>query len=111
MHKLLELTVTERQKKLIAYIQETVTKAVGISVSELDIHQPLNYLGIDSLIATKLRNQLRTDLEVEVPVVQFMQDLNIVDLATQLSEQITSENWKNTSQKIMNDDDLLEGEL
>jgi acyl carrier protein len=106
-----EVTVIERQEMLIAYIQETVTKAVGISVSELDVQQPLNYLGIDSLIAVKLRNQLRTDLEVDVPVVQFMQDFSVVDLATQVSEKLISENREYTSQQAMNDDDLLEGEL
>ncbi|MEH2272122.1 MAG: acyl carrier protein [Nostoc sp.] len=111
LQQLLEITVIERQEMLIAYIQQTVTKAVGISVSELDVKQPLNYLGIDSLIAVKLRNQLRTDLEVDVAVVQFMQDLSVVDLATQVSEQIISENREDTSQKAMNDDDLLEGEL
>jgi acyl carrier protein len=111
LQQLLEVTVIERQEILIAYIQETVTKAVGISVSELDVQQPLNYLGIDSLIAVKLRNKLRTDLELDIPVVQFMQDFSVVDLATQVSEQIISENREDTSRKAMNDDDLLEGEL
>ncbi|MCC5633881.1 acyl carrier protein [Nostoc sphaeroides] len=111
LQQLLKITVIERQEMLIAYIQQTVTKAVGISVSELDVQQPLNYLGIDSLIAVKLRSQFRTDLEVDVPVVQFMQDSSVVDLATQVSEQIISQNREDTSQEAMNDGDLLEGEL
>ena len=114
-HKLLqqltEETASERQVILIAYIQEQIAKAVGISASQLDVQQPLNYMGIDSLIAVKLRNRLRTDLEVDVPAVKFMEDTSVVNLATQLSQQILPKEREHLSQKVISDDDWLEGEI
>ncbi len=111
LQQLRKVTVDERQLMLITYIQEQITKALGIHPLELDIQQPLNYMGIDSLIAVKLRNQFRNELQVEVPVVEFMQNTTIVNLATQMHEQIISENRGYSSLKAMNNQDLLEGEL
>ncbi|MBO3457407.1 non-ribosomal peptide synthetase [Aetokthonos hydrillicola Thurmond2011] len=97
LQKLTQVSANERKDLLITYIQEQIAKAVGISASELDVEQSLNYMGIDSLIAVKLRNQLRTDLEVDIPVVKFMEDSNIINLATQVSEQILCEDKEDLS--------------
>ena len=111
LQKLIEATASERQVILIAYIQEQIAKAVGISASQLDVQQPLNYMGIDSLIAVKLRNRVRTDLEVDVPAVKFMEDTSVVNLATQLSQQILPKEREHLSQKAISDNDWLEGEI
>ncbi|MBW4508528.1 MAG: acyl carrier protein [Scytonematopsis contorta HA4267-MV1] len=83
-----QITVTERQSILKAYIQEQVASFVGINPSEIDLQQSLKYLGIDSLIAVKLRNKLRTDLGVDVPAVKFLEDSTVASLATLVSEKI-----------------------
>lgn len=111
LQQLLEATASERQAMLIAYIQEQIAKAVGISASELDVQQPLNYMGIDSLIAVKLRNRLRTDLEVDVSAVKFMEDSSVASLATQLNEHLLAEDRERFKGKVMSDDDWLEGEI
>jgi acyl carrier protein len=88
------------------YIQEEISKAIGIDTSELDVEMSLNYLGLDSLIAVKLRNKFRKDLELDIPAVKFLEDTNVASLAklvTELSE--------NADSKIENDDEWLEGEL
>jgi aryl carrier-like protein len=59
LQRLTQGTAIESQALLTTYIQEQVAQAIGISASQLDIQQPLNYMGIDSLIAVKLRNRLR----------------------------------------------------
>jgi aryl carrier-like protein len=111
LQRLTEATASTRQVILIAYLQEQVAKVIGISPPQLDVQQPLNYMGIDSLIAVKLRNKLRTDLEIDVPAVKFMEDSSVTNLATQLSEQILCEDKENLSPKVMSDDDWLEGEI
>jgi acyl carrier protein len=83
-----EIAVSDRQALLRAYIQAQIATSIGIDTSQLDAQQPLNYLGIDSLIAVKLRNQLRTDLEVDVPAVKFMEDSSVASIATLIGEQI-----------------------
>ncbi|NET51831.1 MAG: hypothetical protein F6K09_24975, partial [Merismopedia sp. SIO2A8] len=88
LQRLTEITASERQALLRTYIQEQVAKVIGISASELDVQQPLKYLGIDSLIATKLRNRLRNDLAVDVPAVKFMEDSSIANLVTLVDQKL-----------------------
>ncbi|WP_414541454.1 acyl carrier protein [Nostoc sp. CCY0012] len=88
------------------YIQEEIAKVIGIETSELDVEMSLNYLGLDSLIAVKLRNKFRKELEVDVPAVKFLEDTNVVSLAILVDELSV-----NADSKIENDDEWLEGEL
>ncbi|MEH1980838.1 MAG: acyl carrier protein [Nostoc sp.] len=85
LQRLTQWTAIESQALLTTYIQEQVAQAIGISASQLDIQQPLNYMGIDSLIAMKLRNRFRTDLEIDVSAIKFMEDASIASLAIELS--------------------------
>ena len=73
-------TEAERKEILVAYLQEQIAKLVGIETSDVEEQEPLQYLGIDSLIAVKLRNRLRTDLSVDVNAVKFMADASLGDL-------------------------------
>ncbi|MEH1866683.1 MAG: acyl carrier protein [Nostoc sp.] len=88
------------------YIQDEISKAIGIDTSELDVEMSLNYLGLDSLIAVKLRNKFRKDLELDIPAVKFMEDTNVASLAI-----LVNDLSENANSKIENDDELLEGEL
>ncbi|MBF2006757.1 MAG: acyl carrier protein [Chlorogloeopsis fritschii C42_A2020_084] len=88
------------------YIQDEIAKLIGIDTSELDVEMSLNYLGLDSLIAVKLRNKFRKDLEVDIPAVKFMEDTNVASLAI-----LVNDLSENADSKIKNDDEWLEGEL
>ncbi|MBE9033577.1 acyl carrier protein [aff. Roholtiella sp. LEGE 12411] len=88
------------------YIQDEIAKVIGINTSQLDVKMSLNYLGLDSLIAVKLRNKFRKDLEVDIPAVKFLEDTNVVSLAI-----LVNDLSENAESKIENDDEWLEGEL
>ncbi|PMB52082.1 hypothetical protein CEN39_11730 [Fischerella thermalis CCMEE 5201] len=88
------------------YIQDEIAKVIGIDTSELDVEMSLNYLGLDSLIAVKLRNKFRKDLELDIPAVKFLEDTNVARLA-----KLVNELSENADSKIENDDEWLEGEL
>jgi acyl carrier protein len=88
------------------YIQDEISKVIGIDTSELDVEMSLNYLGLDSLIAVKLRNKFRKDLELDIPAVKFLEDTNVASLAI-----LVNELSANADSKIENDDEWLEGEL
>ncbi|MEH1964879.1 acyl carrier protein [Nostoc sp.] len=88
------------------YIQDEIAKVIGIETSELDVKMSLNYLGLDSLIAVKLRNKFRKDLEVDIPAVKFLEDTNVATLAI-----LVNDLSENADSKIKNDDEWLEGEL
>lgn len=83
-----EITPSERQEILGNYILVRIAKAIGISPSEIDIQQSTKHLGIDSLIAVKLRNQLRSDWSVDLAAVKFLEDFSLYDLAVLLEELI-----------------------
>ncbi|KST68529.1 acyl carrier protein [Mastigocoleus testarum] len=83
-----EITPSERQDILGTYMQNQIAKAIGISPSEIDMQQSTKHLGIDSLIAVKLRNQLRNDWSVELAAVKFLEDFSLFDLAVLLEELI-----------------------
>ncbi|MCP4702330.1 MAG: amino acid adenylation domain-containing protein [Gammaproteobacteria bacterium] len=84
LQRLQEAPAAERQTLLTAYLQERTAAALKLNASQLDEDQPLNNLGLDSLMAVELRNRIKTDLDVDVPVVKFMQGFSIVNLAAQI---------------------------
>ncbi len=86
LKNLKNITESERRKILVAYLQEQIAKLVGIETSDIEEQQPLQYLGIDSLIAVKLRNRLRADLSVDISAVKFMADASLTDLVVAVSQ-------------------------
>jgi acyl carrier protein len=87
------------------YIQEEIAQVIGIETSDLDVEMSLNYLGLDSLIAVKLRNKFRKELSVDVPTVKFLEDTNVANLAILVDELSANAELK------IDDDEWLEGEL
>lgn len=109
-----EIIKSERQEFLGAYICRNIAKAIGISSSEIDMQQSIQYLGIDSLIAVKLRNKVRTDWLIDLAAVKFLDDFtvgNLVMLADEQIEKVCQQNGENLNSQVINDDDWLEGEI
>ena len=127
LEKWAEINPSERQEILGIYIRFQIGKAIGIDPSEIDMQQSVKYLGIDSLIAVKLRNQLRSDWSVDLAAVKFLDDFSLCDLAVLLEEQIRNmepnswvsdlalekeakdKDWEPVTE--INDGDWLEGEI
>ncbi|MEM6404915.1 MAG: beta-ketoacyl reductase, partial [Cyanobacteria bacterium P01_D01_bin.116] len=87
--RLKAVSISEREKLLITYLQDEVTQILGMNASQIDMQQPLNTMGIDSLTALELKNRLQTDLGVDLPIIKFMEDISTTDLVTQVNEQLT----------------------
>jgi malonyl CoA-acyl carrier protein transacylase len=81
---------TEHSKIITVYIQELVANVIKMNVSQLDIQQPLNMIGIDSLMAVELSNSIRTQLSVEVRIGEILAGVSIFELATLVTEQRTN---------------------
>jgi NAD(P)-dependent dehydrogenase (short-subunit alcohol dehydrogenase family)/acyl carrier protein len=81
----------ERRRLLQSYLAEQVARVLGLSPSQLDLQQPLNYLGLDSLMAVELKNRIALDLKVNVPVAKFLQGLSVDQAVTQVLEQLAEE--------------------
>ncbi len=83
--KLLAAEPGERQRLVEAFLTEQIARVLRCSPSKVDVHQPLNRLGIDSLMAVELKNRIEADLEVAVPVTALLQGPSLAQLAGQLT--------------------------
>lgn len=81
--QLLAVEPEERRRRLESDFSQLLAWLTGISVSELDLHQPLYNLGIDSLMSADLRRRIEVNLEVIVPVEYFAQ-LSVDQFFTQI---------------------------
>jgi acyl carrier protein len=81
----------QRLQLLQSYLGEQVARVLGLSVSKVDVQQPLSNLGLDSLMAVELKNRIAVDLGVNVPMVTFLQDFSVAEAAPQVLEQLTGQ--------------------
>ncbi|NEQ02898.1 SDR family NAD(P)-dependent oxidoreductase, partial [Moorena sp. SIO3F7] len=89
LEQLKSVSQSEREKILIVYIQKKAARVLGIKNHLIvDIDKPLNQMGLDSLMSIDLRNQIQSDLEVDVPITTFMEGISIATISNQLNEQL-----------------------
>lgn len=78
----------ERQGLLEAYLREQLARVLGLSPANLDLHQPLNRLGLDSLMAVEMKNRIELDIGVLIPIVRLLQGPSLAQIAEQLARQL-----------------------
>ena len=67
-------TEPEKRRGLVeGFLVEQIAQVLKCSPSKVDAHQPLNRLGIDSLMAVELKNRVEADLETSLPVTVLLQ--------------------------------------
>ena len=89
LSELKKLSATARENKLNHYLQDCVAKVLGMRTNQIDVEQPLMSMGVDSLMAIEIRNQVQTDLEVDIPISKLMEDVNLTTLVIELNDQLT----------------------
>jgi acyl transferase domain-containing protein len=81
----------ERQTLLADYLHELVAKVLRIQRSRFDLQQPLNTLGMDSMIAIELKNQIDHHLRVNISVVDLLQGSSVMLITSRLLPQLAFE--------------------
>jgi amino acid adenylation domain-containing protein len=84
------LAPAERQPALEGYLTAQLARALGITAATIDRQRPITTLGIDSLAAVEVQYQLETDLSISVPMVTFLKDRSIVELAAEIAPQLAA---------------------
>src|SRR5262249_25466714 len=69
----------ERRNLLLTFIQQQVMKTLGIT-APFDTAQPLNELGLDSLMSVTLVNRIEATLGVRISAVQLIQGPSVARL-------------------------------
>lgn len=70
-------------------LQQDVMEVLGLS-GRIDLRQPLNELGLDSLMSVNLVNRLEATLSISVPVAKLIQGPSLEQLADSLFPELTA---------------------
>jgi acyl carrier protein len=106
--KLQQSSLGDRYSLLIAYLQQKVGKAFGLNSSQVDPQQPLNNMGLDSLMAVELRNAILSDLKVEIPIEKFLEGCNLLQLNNFLLEQLALESLMSSENSSPDQSEAME---
>ena len=87
---LLNAPVPERLTLLTQYLQRTAERALQLSSYPVELDQPLSSLGLDSLTGFDLKNQLESRFGVQISISDLFAGATLSQLATQISQQLTS---------------------
>jgi acyl transferase domain-containing protein/NAD(P)-dependent dehydrogenase (short-subunit alcohol dehydrogenase family) len=83
-----DLPFTERQDRVLACIRGQVANVLRLAPDDVDVGQPLNKMGLDSLMAMELRNRVRVDVGLDVPIITFLEEISVADLGAQLNRRL-----------------------
>jgi acyl carrier protein len=81
----------ERQQFVSTQIRDQLARVLGMSPAKVDIEQPLLNLGLDSLMAVEIGNQIQAMVGVDVPTMKFMEGLSIAGLSAYVIQQLSVE--------------------
>jgi acyl carrier protein len=81
----------ERQGLLERYFRSQLARVLRLDAAVIDVHQPVNTLGLDSLTTLELKNALGESLGVYVPVTQFLGGVSVATLASQVLTELTQQ--------------------
>jgi phthiocerol/phenolphthiocerol synthesis type-I polyketide synthase D len=84
-----ELHAADVDRVVTARLRKRISAVMGFSGDgAIETDQPLTGLGMDSLMAVRMRNTVRADFGVEPPVALILQGASMADLAVDLIRQL-----------------------
>jgi acyl-CoA synthetase (AMP-forming)/AMP-acid ligase II/acyl carrier protein len=87
---ILALSPRVRQERLELHFREQFARLLHLEPAAVNLHQPVNTLGLDSLTTVELKHTLERTFGVALPVTSFLQGASLAQLATQVIEQMTA---------------------
>ena len=82
----------ERDSLMQAYLSQYITKILGLAGSKtarLNASQPLNRLGMDSLMALEIKNLIEKNLSVSIPISNLLGGSSLADLTKLALDQLS----------------------
>ena len=77
-----------RRPLVEAYLKEQAARVLGLDPAGLASHQPLDTLGLDSLMAIELKNSVESGLGVALPIADLLQGPTIDGLTGQVLDRL-----------------------
>lgn len=85
---LLSSPIETRTPRLIAFLRSVVAQALSMAPMQIDPDQPLQSLGIDSLMAVELQHRFETDLGVVIQMSDLLAAHSLRQLVVQILDRI-----------------------
>lgn len=70
------------------FLHGRVADIMGLTVSEIPTDKPLDGLGLDSLMAFELRDELERKLHITIPIELFLEDITLDDFSRIVEEKL-----------------------
>ena len=77
--QLMRLSDEARRRELLQHIRSRVAEILESHVDDVPIDQPLDTLGLDSLMAFELREEIKQSINIDVSLEVFLQDVTLSD--------------------------------
>jgi hypothetical protein len=101
VHDILKADEATLPSLLETYILDHLARAMGTSPARIDVQQPLLNLGVDSLIAVAVRNQIHADLGVSVPFMKLLPSASVKALTAYVAEQVVESGRSKCSETVV----------
>ncbi|ABX04516.1 MAG TPA: type I polyketide synthase [Herpetosiphon sp.] len=91
VQELLLLEPEQRQTRLEMHLRDVIATVLRLDRSRIDLDQPLNRLGLDSIMAVELKNRIEVDLGVSLSIVELLQGASIAQLTQRILPSIAEQ--------------------
>lgn len=89
--RVLETPQPERPALLQEYFLQQIARVTELDPAKIDPEQPMNTLGLDSLMAIELKNGIESSLGVSLPMAKFLEGPSAVLLADLVLQQLDAQ--------------------
>lgn len=86
LQELAPLGSRQRVERIRDYFARELARIMQIDSAGIDVNQPLNMLGLDSLMVVELKNNLEQRLDLTLPMAKFLEGPSVTGLAEAAAE-------------------------
>lgn len=86
--RLLSAGADERRDELIAMVRGELARVTSVTPEEIDTSAPLTTIGIDSLMALELKNNLESKLAITLPMGKLLAGPSVASLAEAAADEL-----------------------
>ena len=90
MAQLATLSPEEQLTFVATRVRERLAKVLQLPADKIELHQRSNQLGIDSLMALELKQELDLEFGVEIPTMQILKGVTVTQMARSLLDNMSA---------------------